>query len=343
MAIKFNCPKCKKELVVKDELAGKQGKCPACQSVLVVPAAPAPVTSRPAAAPAPAKKKRVEEEEVAAEVMDDDEEVAAEVEDDDDAPRKKKKSRRDDDEEDDRPSRSKKSSRRDDDDDDDDDRGSSKSDKEKRRLWQKAGTGLFLGFIGSWTYVGAMGLSTLALIILLIAAFAGSLSMAGFTVILGYLAAALLLTSMVLNLVSAIFVMTAPGKNGEFGLGITTVSLTGAAALLLVLYLAAPAVLFIYPLVEVARHVLYALLIWAACKSRRAYDTAAQAVRMAIVVPCVYLGGGTIALIIVFTLFSSPSKGALIVSWLTFILVQGAITFVMMLFTFMIGKAREDM
>src|SRR5262249_42659782 len=39
MSIRFNCPHCKKVLKVKDELAGKQAKCPACQHVLSIPAA----------------------------------------------------------------------------------------------------------------------------------------------------------------------------------------------------------------------------------------------------------------------------------------------------------------
>jgi hypothetical protein len=39
MAIKFPCPKCEKPLRVKDELAGKRGKCPGCGSMVNVPAA----------------------------------------------------------------------------------------------------------------------------------------------------------------------------------------------------------------------------------------------------------------------------------------------------------------
>src|SRR6516164_3158746 len=38
MAIKFNCPHCKKAFNVKDELAGKRAACPGCKKVLVVPA-----------------------------------------------------------------------------------------------------------------------------------------------------------------------------------------------------------------------------------------------------------------------------------------------------------------
>lgn len=63
MNIKFSCPHCKKPLKVKEELAGKKAKCPACQKVLVIPnpsAAPATVeelaaalADKPAAPPPP--------------------------------------------------------------------------------------------------------------------------------------------------------------------------------------------------------------------------------------------------------------------------------------------------
>jgi len=35
--MKFNCPHCQKVLNVKDELAGKRGKCPACGQAITVP------------------------------------------------------------------------------------------------------------------------------------------------------------------------------------------------------------------------------------------------------------------------------------------------------------------
>jgi hypothetical protein len=65
MPISARCPnkECGKSLKVKDELAGKKVKCPACASVFVVPAAepvaavePAPVKKKPAPPPPPAKK-----------------------------------------------------------------------------------------------------------------------------------------------------------------------------------------------------------------------------------------------------------------------------------------------
>ena len=53
MAIKFNCPQCKKEFNVKDNLAGLRRACPACKKMLTVPApnsAPANVEEFAAAA-----------------------------------------------------------------------------------------------------------------------------------------------------------------------------------------------------------------------------------------------------------------------------------------------------
>ncbi len=64
MAINVTC-RCGKKLAVRDELAGRKGKCPACGSVLEIPALPsagspppapaAPPPARPAPKPAPAK------------------------------------------------------------------------------------------------------------------------------------------------------------------------------------------------------------------------------------------------------------------------------------------------
>ena len=38
MAIEFTCPTCQKVLKLRDEAAGKTGKCPFCKSVITVPA-----------------------------------------------------------------------------------------------------------------------------------------------------------------------------------------------------------------------------------------------------------------------------------------------------------------
>ncbi|MCS6976410.1 MAG: zinc-ribbon domain-containing protein [Gemmatales bacterium] len=60
MAIKFSCPSCKKALAVKDDLAGKQGRCPNCKQVIVIPTAemtgPEGRPANPAVASKPAKK-----------------------------------------------------------------------------------------------------------------------------------------------------------------------------------------------------------------------------------------------------------------------------------------------
>jgi DNA-directed RNA polymerase subunit RPC12/RpoP len=54
--IQFQCAKCGKRLMVKDESAGKRAKCPGCGEVMVVPgakAAPAAAAPRPSAAAPP--------------------------------------------------------------------------------------------------------------------------------------------------------------------------------------------------------------------------------------------------------------------------------------------------
>ena len=41
--IKVRCAKCGKTLNIPDQFAGKKGKCPGCQEMLIIPAPPAPV------------------------------------------------------------------------------------------------------------------------------------------------------------------------------------------------------------------------------------------------------------------------------------------------------------
>ena len=53
MPIRVKCDSCKKTLSVKDQLAGKRIKCPVCQTVVAVPAAPPGKAPVPTAAPAP--------------------------------------------------------------------------------------------------------------------------------------------------------------------------------------------------------------------------------------------------------------------------------------------------
>ena len=58
MAIRFLCGHCKKVVNVKDEFAGKRGKCPHCQKIVLVPVPSArpPASAEKPAAPAPPKK-----------------------------------------------------------------------------------------------------------------------------------------------------------------------------------------------------------------------------------------------------------------------------------------------
>ena len=57
MPIKFECPGCHKKLTVADAMAGKRGKCPACQKQINVPANGAtPPPASPASKPAAASK-----------------------------------------------------------------------------------------------------------------------------------------------------------------------------------------------------------------------------------------------------------------------------------------------
>src|SRR5688572_19816201 len=61
MAIEFECPVCNATIRVKDEAAGKKGRCPQCKSLLLVPemddesaeppSSPLPVPPQPVAPP----------------------------------------------------------------------------------------------------------------------------------------------------------------------------------------------------------------------------------------------------------------------------------------------------
>lgn len=60
MAIRFRCPSCGQELSVKEELAGKQGRCPKCKNPMTIPsaggAAPPPLPPPAAVQPQRARK-----------------------------------------------------------------------------------------------------------------------------------------------------------------------------------------------------------------------------------------------------------------------------------------------
>ncbi len=254
MPIKFKCAKCNKELTVKDEMAGKQGKCPGCQSVVSVPASASSAITSPA--PSPAKKKPVEEDDevVAAAVVEDDEV------DEEETPKKKKKSRRDDDdddEEDERPSKAKKKSSRrdeededdeddederpsrkkrasakrrdDDDDDDDDDEPKKQSPKKRRAGFKRASLGVHLNFIGHFVYAGALGFAVLSVLITAAMSSSRSGGGGGFLKVMGYLTALTLVGGMIVNVVGSGFIITTPGKNGELGLAIATVATSGVS------------------------------------------------------------------------------------------------------------------
>jgi hypothetical protein len=51
MPIRITCPHCKRGMLVDERLAGKKGKCKACQQILTVPSLPASNSSAPASAP----------------------------------------------------------------------------------------------------------------------------------------------------------------------------------------------------------------------------------------------------------------------------------------------------
>ncbi len=113
MPIQVKCARCGLAMQVKDELAGRTGKCPKCKAEIKVPAG---IATKPIS-PKPTRKKADEEDLVEVEAIE--EEEFEYIDEDDDRPAKKKRSREDDE---DRPSAKKKRSREEDDEDDEDDR-----------------------------------------------------------------------------------------------------------------------------------------------------------------------------------------------------------------------------
>lgn len=263
MAIKFNCPKCGQELNVKDELAGKAGKCPRCKATVTVPSI---VPSSPRSVPGPVRKRADDVEEIEeveeveeVEVIDDDDRPRKSsrtgkkkndfdfTEEDDDEPRRKKRSRRDEEEEEDdritrRPRKASARRREDDDEDEYDDEGGGSEKRKKalarqrRAAWRKATTGMFLMFISMCTYTGGWAVVALSLLVVILGTIAKSIGIIGFAGILMYLFYGLLFVSWILFIVAGAFMVTTPGKNGEMGLGIAALSV-GAVSLLFALYL----------------------------------------------------------------------------------------------------------
>lgn len=407
MAIKFKCPKCKTELNVKDEMAGKQGKCPACKSVVTVPA-PAAAKARPSAtaSAAPARKPVVEEEEIIdAEVVEEDEDVVeAEIIDDEPKPKPKpspgkrdtspddfnfirpaddeeedtrvtsrrpsrrrdeeeeedeprgrrSRGRRDEDEdEDDRPSRRKRASARrsrDEDDDYDDDYEEAddedRSDRRKKararkqkQAWKRAGTGLLLNFISMCLYAGSWSVMLLIYLIVMVTLFSGKLSMGtgGFVQILGYMGEGLMVVSWILCIIGCAFLLLSPGKHGEMGLGIATLSVAGVG-MLFYLYLrfslnfslggflvtpnlrALAVVIYFWPLLELSRLTLLALYQWATANSLKEEGLSSSSLVLAILVPCAAFGFVLITYLLGLVLADAKSK---------------AVAYFMLLFVFM--------
>src|SRR5262249_44775069 len=70
--IKFPCPTCSRTISAPDESAGRKGKCPSCQAIMVVPTRAA-LESMTQGVPAKKKAPPKEEEPYVAEVVEDDE------------------------------------------------------------------------------------------------------------------------------------------------------------------------------------------------------------------------------------------------------------------------------
>jgi hypothetical protein len=250
MPIKFNCGKCGQELNVKDEMAGKQGKCPGCKAVVNVPTSSAPKSSVTTSV-----RKKSDDVVEAAEFVDDEEDErprkkSRRDDDDDDDDRPRKKSRRDDDDDDDDDDRPRKKKSRDDDDDDDGivrkksrdddddddyDGGRPMNPKLKRARLQRAATGVGLASIGMWVTAGALGLS--ALLALIFGAMSGSRGGAGMMAmgdiinILGWLTALAMVAGVILRVVGSALILMTPGRSGELAFGIACVSTSALAAL----------------------------------------------------------------------------------------------------------------
>src|SRR5262245_21851055 len=252
MAIRFTCPKCGAELNVKDELAGKLGKCPACKNAVTVPRL----------APARQEVEEVEEvEEVSeADYVDENDaprrrpsDVRRGRDDDyDDRPRRSRRDdddyddeqrsrrgrgRRDDDEYDDRPSRRGSSRRRRDEDEDYEDedpeeraRRKKQQAKKERTGWRRARTGVLLFFISMCIYGGALSVAMLGV---LIGSFLVAVKSTSFDILnlFGYLTIILLLPAYILSVVGLGFTVTSPTRNGAMGLAISSLATAALSAI----------------------------------------------------------------------------------------------------------------
>ena len=174
MPISFTCT-CGKLLRVKDELAGRRVKCPACAAATTVPKPPAPaeaefevVEDEPAPAPAPAKARAKKADTAGFHFAGGNDEkprakgISRVDEDDEEEERPRKKGRskldEDDDEEDERP-RSRR--RRDDDDDEEDERPRRR--KKSRRAAAESNLGKRIGYMVGGLVLVLIGVGLAAL------------------------------------------------------------------------------------------------------------------------------------------------------------------------------------
>src|SRR5262249_25527259 len=101
--------------------------------------------------------------------------------------------------------------------------------------WKTARTGVFLNFISMCMYTGAWGVFLLMYILFMIALWTQSIGLLDFIRILSYLFQGLVVVSWVLCVIGSAYMIIAPGKHGEMGLAIATLSL-GVMSVLLLFY-----------------------------------------------------------------------------------------------------------
>src|SRR5262249_48368493 len=106
--------------------------------------------------------------------------------------------------------------------------------RKRRQAWKKSGTGVFLNFISLCSYTGAWGIFLLIYTISMIQVLTKSMPGGGFFSILGYLADGLMVLCWVLFVVGGAFILLSPGRHGEMGLGIATLSVS---SIVLIFYL----------------------------------------------------------------------------------------------------------
>jgi hypothetical protein len=114
----------------------------------------------------------------------------------------------------------------------------------------------------------------------------------GFMMIIGYLCQGLLLAGVICILVGCCMGISSPGKNGEMGLAITTLVLSGLVVLFaLTLFFQFILIMaYFLPLLWLAQITLYGIYQWAVSKSLKDYSQASAALTVSITVPSVIFG-----------------------------------------------------